>query len=51
MDSNDHGWILDSAWGINDSGQIIAGAITNSIGYHAVLLTPVPEPSTIILAA
>ena len=44
------GWMLEYAQGINDSGQIIAEGINASgqVG-NAFLLTPVPEPSTIIV--
>jgi probable HAF family extracellular repeat protein len=40
---------LESATGINDSGQIAATAIINSAA-HAVLLQPVPEPPQLLLA-
>jgi probable HAF family extracellular repeat protein len=43
------GWTLETARGINDSGQIV-GYGTNSLGLlHGFLLTPVPEPSTLAL--
>jgi probable HAF family extracellular repeat protein len=47
-----YGWTLETAWGINDSGQIIgAGTLNNQS--HSFLLTPVqsaiPEPASIIL--
>jgi probable HAF family extracellular repeat protein len=42
------GWTLNMAKGINDNGQIVG--IGQVGGYnHAFLLTPVPEPSTILL--
>jgi probable HAF family extracellular repeat protein len=42
-------WTLASARGINDSGQIAAtGYDSDGIG-HAFLLTPVPEPATLLL--
>ncbi len=44
------GWELTNGLAINDAGQIVANG-TNFDGYtHAILLTPVPEPSTFILA-
>jgi probable HAF family extracellular repeat protein len=43
------GWTLSEATCINDLGQI-AGYETNSSGQtHACLLTPIPEPSTLVL--
>jgi probable HAF family extracellular repeat protein len=42
-------WILSSAFAINDSGQITGSGYHNNV-FHAFLLTPVPEPSTIVLA-
>ncbi|MHB1034323.1 MAG: PEP-CTERM sorting domain-containing protein [Pirellulales bacterium] len=45
------GWTLLHAYGINDRGQIV-GDGTNVFGQrHAFLLTPVPEPSTLVLAS
>ncbi len=47
------GWVLAEAWSINDSGQIVGYGYYNGDTYHAMafLLTPVPEPSTLVLAA
>jgi len=42
------GWQLQRAMGINDAGQI-AGYGLLSGSTHAFLLTPVPEPSTLVL--
>jgi probable HAF family extracellular repeat protein len=42
------GITLDSAWGINDEGQIVANGFYASSS-HAYVLTPVPEPSTLAL--
>ena len=43
------GWSLYDANAINDSGQIV-GVGVNSLGQqHAFLLTPTPEPSTLVL--
>ena len=45
------GWKLSSAICINDNGWIV-GSGTNPDGYYrAFLLTPVPEPATILLLA
>jgi probable HAF family extracellular repeat protein len=47
-----YGWSLETAWDINDSGQIIGGGTLNNQP-HAFLLTPVqsavPEPASMIL--
>ena len=51
IDSNPQAFNADIAWDINDSGQILASAFSPLVGYHAVLLTPVPEPSTAVLAS
>jgi probable HAF family extracellular repeat protein len=49
LDSSAAGWTITTANDINNNGQIVGWA-TNSSGYtHAVLLTPVPEPSIIAL--
>jgi hypothetical protein len=37
------GWMLTTANGINDAGQITGTGILNGEA-HAVLLTPTPEP-------
>jgi probable HAF family extracellular repeat protein len=42
-------WTLTVAYDINDSGQIVGAGIDADGNPHAVLLTPVPEPSTIVL--
>lgn len=46
------GWVLNSATGINDAGQIVGTGINGSGQTHAFLLTPtaVPEPSVLVLA-
>jgi probable HAF family extracellular repeat protein len=44
------GWELDTAIAINDAGQITGIGIHGN-EYHAFLLTPVPEPSTLALLA
>ena len=44
------GWALNNAWAINNSGQIVGeGTIDGQV--HAFLATPVPEPSSFVLAA
>ena len=49
------GWTIEgfslSANGINASGDIITTGSSNTLGIGALLLTPVPEPSSIVLAA
>jgi hypothetical protein len=43
------GWMLQYVTGINDSGQICGTGINLSGQQDALLLTPVPEPSTFVL--
>jgi probable HAF family extracellular repeat protein len=43
------GWTSLSVTAINDSGQIVGNGINPSGYYYAFLLTPVPEPSTVVL--
>lgn len=43
------GILLNSAYGINDQGWIIARGIDSNDTYHTYLLTPVPEPATYAL--
>jgi probable HAF family extracellular repeat protein len=45
------GWILESANGINDHGQIVGIGICPEGGEHAFLLDPTPEPSAGALLA
>jgi probable HAF family extracellular repeat protein len=45
----DSGWVLDQAGGINNSGWIAGVGINPAGQRHAFLLTPVPEPSTLVL--
>ncbi len=40
------GWSINSVASINDNGQIVSG---NNEASNAKLLTPIPEPSTIVL--
>jgi probable HAF family extracellular repeat protein len=44
------GWLLNDAYAINNAGQIL-GAGTIGGQWHAFLLTPVPEPQTLLLLA
>lgn len=44
------GWLLNDARGINDAGQIVGNGRLNGVP-RAFLLTPVPEPTGIFLAA
>lgn len=44
------GWELTSAYGLNNSGQIVGlGRLNGEVA--AYLLTPIPEPGTLLLAA
>jgi probable HAF family extracellular repeat protein len=43
------GLTLKVAQGINDSGQIVGIAVNPQGQFHAFLLTPTPEPSTLVL--
>ena len=43
------GWNIGGALAINDSGQIMAEGYQPGGNYHALLLTPVPEPFTLCL--
>ncbi|MEO6811011.1 MAG: PEP-CTERM sorting domain-containing protein [Isosphaeraceae bacterium] len=45
------GWNLLEAVGINDAGQIAANGIGPGGAAHAVLLTVVPEPTSLVLLA
>jgi len=45
----DSGWTLNEADGINDLGQIVCSGINSSGQSDLFLLTPVPEPSTLVL--
>jgi probable HAF family extracellular repeat protein len=45
------GWTLENANAINDSGQIVGYGINPSGSTDAFLLTPTPEPSTLVLLA
>jgi probable HAF family extracellular repeat protein len=43
------GWNLTFAYAINDSGWIVGHGVNPTGRDHAFLLTPIPEPSTLIL--
>ena len=43
------GWQLSSATDINDAGQIVANGYKEGVGSRALLLSPIPEPSTYAL--
>ena len=45
---DDSPWEIGRLWGINNQGQMIATADFEG-EYHGVLLTPVPEPGTLLL--
>jgi probable HAF family extracellular repeat protein len=49
LDQSGVGWELEYANDINDYGQIV-GSGWGPNGYHAFLLTPTPEPSSVVLA-
>ena len=50
LDASGNGWSLLEAHDMNNSGQIVGvGGVGNEL--HAYLLTPLPEPSTLVLAA
>jgi probable HAF family extracellular repeat protein len=54
LDSSGDGLYLELAYDINDSGIILAEGQAETdthSGYQAVLLTPVPEPSSLLLSA
>jgi len=42
-------WMLSEAWAINDLGQVVAWGSDSSNQTHALLLTPIPEPSTLAI--
>jgi probable HAF family extracellular repeat protein len=44
------GWSLFCANAINDNGWIVGAGVASNGEQHAVLLTPVPEPSAIVPA-
>jgi probable HAF family extracellular repeat protein len=51
LDGSGAGWILEDARAINNAGQIAGGGYNPAGQYHAFLLTPVPEPSAVVVIA
>ena len=49
LDNSGAGWVVGSAVGINDSGLIAANAQFHDGSTHAVLLTPVPAASSLMI--
>jgi len=49
IDVNPSGWYASIATGINDRGQIVGYGISPSGYYRSFLLTPVPEPASLVL--
>ena len=43
------GWSILQATGISESGLIVGRGFSNTLGYRAVLMSPVPEPATVLL--
>lgn len=43
------GWSILEATGISESGLIVGRGFSSTLGYRAVLMTAVPEPSTALL--
>ena len=50
LDASGVGWVLSVASDINDSGWIVGTGVNPQGQTHAFLLTPVPEPSSLVLA-
>jgi probable HAF family extracellular repeat protein len=42
-------WLLSDVIAINDHGQILCAGRTSSVLSHAIVLTPVPEPASLVL--
>ena len=51
FDSSANGWGLQTLGGINNGGWIAGSAVSPNGQLHAILLTPVPEPSNFVLLA
>ncbi|MEX2317460.1 MAG: hypothetical protein WD669_09935 [Pirellulales bacterium] len=52
LDSSGDGWFIEEVFGgINNAGQIAASGrvVGDRFFTHALLLTPIPEPSTLML--
>ena len=49
LDDSGAGWVASSALSINDAGQIVGFGTSPNGHAHAYVLTPVPEPGTLLL--
>lgn len=49
LDASSSGWLITRAYDINNSGVIVGEGLFNGLS-QAVILTPVPEPSTLVSA-
>jgi len=49
LDNSGYGWTIVEAGAINDSGWIAATVYQSNGPSHAILLKPVPEPSSLVL--
>jgi len=49
LDTSSAGWLITRAYDINNSGVIVGEGLFNGVS-QAVILQPVPEPSSLILA-
>ncbi len=50
LDASGAGWLLQSAKAINDNGWIVGVGVNPQGQVQSFLLTPVPEPGTLVLA-
>jgi hypothetical protein len=50
LDSSSGGWALTQEFGVDTAGEIAVGATAADGTSHALLLSPVPEPASVILA-
>jgi probable HAF family extracellular repeat protein len=48
LTKNNQGWQLEFAWGVNNRGQIVGYGRNPDNQVRAFLLTPIPEPQTIL---
>jgi hypothetical protein len=53
LDSSGDGWFIEEVYGINNAGQIAATGrvVGDRFRTHALLLTPIPEPSTLAMGS
>jgi hypothetical protein len=49
LDSSGGGWTLTQEYGVDNAGDIAVGATAVDGSSHALLLSPVPEPASVIL--